>query len=290
MNLPFSSCNLLALLRQLVLFLALLPSTSTLFADETLVAVASNFAVPAREIATAFAAETGYQAIISTGSSGKLFAQIAQGAPFDLFLSADRAHAEKLLNSGKAVAGSNFTYAIGQLALYSKDPNLVDTQGKILNNSQHLKNIAIANPKLAPYGIAAIEAMKKLGVYESLKPKLVMGENIAQTFHFVNSGNAALGFVAFSQLRALSQLKAHSRLKAHSQLKSHSQPGESTEGSWWIVPAEIYTPIRQDAVLLWHGEDSEAAMAFLEFLKSETAWEIIRRYGYITENDAPADR
>ena len=268
----FSPCHLMALLRHLVLFLALLATSSTSFAAATLVAVASNFSTPAREIAAVFAEKTGHRAMISSSSSGKLYAQIAQGAPFDLFLSADKAHAEKLLAAGKAVAGSNFTYAIGQLALYSKEPHLVDANGEILKNTERINKVAIANPKLAPYGLAAIETMKQLGVYESLNSKLVLGENIAQTFQFVYSGNAEVGFVALSQLKALKPVS------------------ERTEGAWWIVPEHLYTPIAQDAVLLRHGENNTAAMAFLEFLTSPAAVEIIHHYGYITSEDASTDR
>lgn len=223
-------------------------------AAETNVAVAANFTDAAKEIATAFKQKTGHDAVLSFGSSGQLYTQISQGAPFQIMLSADEARPKKLVAEGLAVADSRFTYAIGKLVLWSKTKDLV-TGAETLKAKTFAK-LAIANPTAAPYGAAAVETLKALKVYETLQPKIVQGNNIAQTFQFVETGNAELGFIALSQIA-----------------------GEPA-GSRWLVPQTLYTPIRQDAVLLKKGAGNEAADAFLGFLKGPEARAIVERYGY----------
>lgn len=227
------------------------------FAAETKVAVAANFTEPAREIATRFKARTGHDAILSFGASGQFYAQIANGAPFEVFLSADRERPEKAEADGLSVAGSRFTYAVGRLVLYSKTPGLVDARGAVLRSGRFQK-IAIADPRTAPYGVAAVETMRKLGVEAQLRPKLVQGASITQTYQFVDTGAAELGFVALSQVVSVKG------------------------GSRWVVPAASHTPIDQQAVLLKAGADSPAARAFMTFLKGPEARAIIRSYGYET--------
>ena len=198
------------------------------------VAVAANFTEPAKEIAPAFERKTGHEAVLSFGSTGQFYTQITQDAPFQVFLSADEATAEEARSrTASAVADSRFTYAIGKLVLWSKTPDLV--KGEETLKDGKFNKIAIANPTTAPYGAAAVEAMKALGVYDTLQPKIVQGNNIAQAFQFVDTGNAELGFVALSQVVG------------------------KPSGSRWIVPQNLYTPIRQDAVLLKKGADNEAA-------------------------------
>lgn len=224
-------------------------------ASEINIAVAANFTSAAKDIADAFERQTGHKAILSFGSTGKLYTQITHGAPFDAFLAADTKHPEMAEQEGLAVAGTRFTYATGRIVLYSTDPTLVDDAGEVLSRGGFEK-LAIANPKNAPYGAAAVKAMMELGVYDTLLPKIVRGDNIAQTYQFVITGNAQLGFVALSQVV------------------------NDEAGSKWIVPEDIVAPIRQDAVLLRAGENDSTALAFLAFLKSEKAREIITRYGY----------
>ena len=227
-------------------------------ADDTQVAVAANFAGPAQKIAAEFEKQTGHKAIIATGSTGKFYAQIINGAPFDILLAADDETPAKLEKEGHSVAGSRYTYAIGKLVLWSAKPAIVDNKAEVLKNGG-FNHLAIANPKVAPYGAAAVETMKALGVYDALQPKLVMGENIAQTHQFVATGNAPLGFVALSQVLKDGKI----------------------EGSYWTVPEKLYTPIRQDAALLNKGKDNKAAAAFLDFLKTnKAAKDIILSYGY----------
>lgn len=228
-------------------------------AATVLVAVASNFTKPMNEIAAAFNKATGHEANLSFGSSGKFVAQIENDAPFEVFLSADEKNPKKLEESGKGVTDSRFTYAIGKLVLWSAMPGLVDDQGKILGKGG-FKHLALADPKLAPYGLAAEETMKNLGVLKKLNPVFVLGENISQTQQFISSGNAELGFIALSQVIG--------------------KDGKISEGSGWIVPDNLYNPIKQDAILLKKGEPNPAASALLKFMKSPEALEIIRRYGY----------
>ena len=193
---------------------------------------------------------------LSTGSTGKFYAQIRNGAPFDVLLAADEATPRRLA-AEKLAPQAPFTYAVGKLVLWSPQPGLVDAEGRILATGS-FKRLAMANPKLAPYGLAAEQTMRKLGVRSALEPRIVMGESIAQAFQFVASGNAELGFVALSQLR------------------ESAPPG----GSAWLVPQSHYAPIRQDAVLLAHGAANPAAREFLEFLRSNAARTVIARYGY----------
>jgi molybdate transport system substrate-binding protein len=225
-------------------------------AAQTNVAVAANFTDAANEIAEAFQEETGHEAVLSFGSTGQLYTQITQDAPFEVFLAADDERPRKAEDEDLAVPGSRFTYAIGKIVLWSQDPDLV--KGEATLKRGDFTRIAIANPVTAPYGAAAVQAMEALGVYERLEPKIVQGNNIAQTYQFVVTGNAELGFVALSQV------------------------ARNTEGSAWEVPPDLYEPIRQDAVLLEKGVDSEAAKAFIKFLRGPEAAPIIAKYGYGT--------
>jgi len=244
---------LLAILASLTLGASAMPA----HAADTNVAVAANFTEPAREIARIFQSRTGHKAILSFGATGQFHAQIAQGAPFQVFLSADDTTPKKLAADGLAVAESLFTYAIGRLVLFSRDADLVKG-GRTLEEAKFNK-LAIANPATAPYGAAAVETMRKLGVYDAMAPRLVQGANISQTFQFVDTGNAELGFVALSQVVG--------------------RPG----GSRWIVPADLHAPIRQDAVLLGAGAQNEAARAFIAFLKGPEATAIVEKFGYTTK-------
>ncbi|MBZ8132874.1 molybdate ABC transporter substrate-binding protein [Afifella sp. IM 167] len=225
-------------------------------AADTNIAVAANFTEAAKEIAAAFKEKTGEAAILSFGSTGQLYTQISQGAPFEIFLAADDARPVKAVKEGYGVEGTEFTYAIGKIVLWSTDAGLI--AGEETLKAGDFDKLAIANPQTAPYGAAAVEAMKAIGVYAALEPKIVQGNNIAQTFQFVQTGNAELGFVALSQIAGKS------------------------EGSRWEVPADLYTPIRQDAVLLKKGEESSGAKAFLDFLRGPEAGAIIEKYGYGT--------
>lgn len=241
-----------------LLMLVFLLTAQKLWAATALVAVAANFTKPMAEIAAEFEKASGHNLKLSFGSSGKFIAQIENGAPFEVLLSADEDGPIKLEQRGGAVAGSRFIYALGKLALWSATAGMVDDQGKVLSSGS-FKHLAIADPKLAPYGAAAVEVMQKLQLHEQLKSQLVQGENIAQTLQFVSTGNAELGFVALSQVADNSAF---------------------TSGSGWIVPSQLYSPIKQSAVLLNLGADNPAAKALLEYLKSPSALAIIRKYGY----------
>jgi molybdate transport system substrate-binding protein len=232
--------------------------TSVVQAADVHVAVASNFTAPMKQIAAEFDKETGHKSVLSYGSSGKFYAQVKNGAPFQLFLSADDEKPAQLERDGMTVPGSRFTFAIGTLVLWSPKSGFVDAKGEVLRRGQFSK-IAIASSKLAPYGAAAIEVLTKQGLLATLAPKFVQGENISQTFQFISTGNAELGFVALSQVM---------------------QDGKINSGSAWIVPGAMHSPIRQDAVLLATGKDNAAARALLEYLKSDKAKKIIRSYGY----------
>lgn len=225
------------------------------FAAEVKVAVAANFAEPAREIARRFEAHTGHEATLSFGSSGQFYAQIANGAPFGVFLSADRERPETAEARGLAVAGSRFTYARGRLVLYSRTPGLVDGRGVVLRTGRFAK-LAIADPETAPYGLAAVETMRRLGAHAALRTKLVQGSSVTQAYQFVHTGAAEAGFVALSQVAGVKG------------------------GSRWVVPADLHSPIDQQAILLKPGADNAAARAFMTFLKGPEAKAIIRRYGY----------
>jgi molybdate transport system substrate-binding protein len=234
----------------------------TSFADTTLVAVASNFTKPMTEIAAEFEKTTGHTAQLSFGSSGKFVSQFENGAPFEVFLSADEKAPLKLEQAGLAVANSRFTYALGKLALWSNAANYVDANGEVLSKGG-FKHIALADPKLAPYGAAVIEVLKNKNLLDKLQPLFVLGENISQTHQFVSTGNAELGFVALSQV---------------------GENGKITSGSGWIVPQNLYAPIKQDAVLLALGAENPAAKALLDYLKSAPALAIIKKYGYDLPN------
>lgn len=238
------------------LLLSLLASTAG--ADDVRVAVAANFTAPLEKIAAEFAGDTGHRLIVASGSSGKLYAQIRNGAPFEAFLSADEETPTRLEHEGLAVSGTRFTYAIGKLVLWSPRPGYIDSRGEVLKSGE-FKHLAVANPKLAPYGRAAQELMEKKGLWQSIQPRLVMGENITQTYQFAASGNAELGLVALSQIR---------------------KAGGEPQGSFWIVPQSLYSPIRQDAALLANGKGRTAAEQFLKYLKSDKATAIIQRFGY----------
>lgn len=242
-----------------VLLAALLLLPATLQAKTVLVAVAANFAAVAAKLKPVFEAKTGFDEKIIIGSTGKLYAQISNGAPFDVMLAADQRRPRLLEKSGMAVAGSRFTYALGRLTLWSPDASLIGTDGA--NELRHgtFRFLAIANPGVAPYGLAAKQALTKLGLWKSLRPRIVMGQNIAQTFAMVATGNAELGLVA----------------KSYAISPNNAQPGSS-----WNVPQALYKPIRQDAVLLTRGRNNAAAKAFLAFLKSDAAKAVMRTYGY----------
>ena len=225
-------------------------------AAQVTVAVAANFTEPAKEIAAAFRKASGHEATLSFGSSGQFYTQITQDAPFQIMLSADDERPKKLLSDGLAVLGSVFTYAVGKLVLWSKDAALVKDESSLKEGK--FAKLSIANPTAAPYGAAAIETLKALGLFEVLQPKIVQGNSIGQAFQFIDSGNAELGFVALSQIA-------------------------NSGGSRWTVPQNLYTPIKQDAVLLKKGAKNEAATAFLAFLKGPEARVIIQKYGYALE-------
>ena len=227
-------------------------------AAEVNVAVAANFTAPMQKIAAAFEQDTGHKAILSFGSSGKFYAQIKNGAPFQVLLSADDQTPARLEREGQGVSGTRFTYAIGKLVLWSRQPGLVDDKGDVLRTGR-FNRVALADPKLAPYGAAAVQVLGGLGLMSSLAPKFVQGENIAQTYQFVATGNAEIGFVALSQVFA---------------------DGKLTQGSAWMIPAKLHAPIRQDAVLLGSGKDNAAAAALMAYLRSDKVRAVIRSFGY----------
>ncbi len=244
-----------------LLFLAgLFLIASLSYADTTLVAVASDFTKPMTEIAAEFEKATSHTAKLSFGSSGKAFAQIQNDAPFELYFAASEQYPLELEKLGFAVENSHFTFAIGKLVLWSQTSNFVDDKGDILKNGT-FKHLAIADPSHAPYGIFAVEVMKKLNVFEKIEPLFVQGENIAQTFQFVTTGNAELGFIAFAQV-------------------IDTQTGEIGSGSGWLVPENLHSPFNQTAVLLKKGENNPAALALIDFMKSDSARAIIQKYGF----------
>ncbi|HIC47262.1 MAG TPA: molybdate ABC transporter substrate-binding protein [Methylophaga aminisulfidivorans] len=246
-------------LQKLLTTLFCLFAISNVQAQTVMVAVAANFTEPMQEIAAAFDKETGNNTVLSFASSGKFFAQIKNGAPFDVFLSADTAKPLALEEAELSVQGSRFTYAQGGLILWSPKAGFVDSQSPDVLKTDQFKHLSLANPKLAPYGKAAVETLNNLGVYDDVANKIVMGENIAQAYQFVATHNAQLGFVALSQVM---------------------KQGKLSSGSGWIVPKDLYSPIRQDAVLLKKAKDNDAAKALLDFLQSDKALAIIESYGY----------
>ena len=236
---------------------------ATLKAEEVTVAVAANFTAPMQKIAQTFEQDTGHKALLAFGATGKFYAQIKNGAPFAVLLSADDETPARLEKEGVAIAGTRFTYAIGRLALWSKNPLLVDDKGQVLlsnaTDKNSFKKIAIADPKLAPYGAAAIEVLGRMDALAKLTPKLVQGDSIGQAFQFVMTENAELGFVALSQI---------------------SIAGRITQGSAWVVPQNLYTPLKQEAVLLPLGKNNAAALALMKYMRTDRAQAIIRAYGY----------
>lgn len=247
------------LLRWFAFAAAALSLATPVRAGQVNVAVAANFTDAAREIAAGFGKASGHEAVLSFGSSAQLLAQIGQGAPFQVFLSADEERPAKAVADGLAVADSRFTYAIGKLVLWSKDPGLV--KGAETLKARAFAKLSIANPAAAPYGVAAIETLTALGIHDALKDRIVMGSSIAQAFQFIDTANAELGFVALSQVAG------------------------RTDGSRWLVDQALYRPIRQDAVLLKTGAGSEAARAFMAYLKGPEARAAIARYGYVDRLD-----
>ena len=227
-------------------------------ADEVQVAVAANFTAPMQKIAAEFEKDTGHKAQLAFGATGKLYAQIKNGAPFEILLAADDTTPEKLEKEGAGVAGSRVTYAIGRLALWSPKADYIDNAGDVLKNGA-FTHLSIANPKLAPYGQAAIEVLTALKILDAVQPKFVMGENISQTYQFVATGNAELGFVALSQVM---------------------KEGKIGQGSAWLVPQNLYQPIRQDAVLLSNGQSKPAAAALMTYLANAKSQAIIKSFGY----------
>jgi molybdate transport system substrate-binding protein len=229
-------------------------------AGQVAVAVAANFAAPLKALALEFEKTSGHTLQITAGATGKLLAQIKSGAPFEVFLAADTDSPERLIKDGQALANSRFTYATGRLMLWSADARRVDAQGAVLKTGR-FKHLAIAAPKLAPYGAAAVQTLTQLGLLAPLKPRLVQGESIGQTYSFIATGNAELGFVAQSQVFENGQLR---------------------QGSGWLVPAALHTPLHQDAVLLKLGQSNLAASALLAYLKTDKAKAAIRAFGYET--------
>lgn len=241
---------------------AIVATPAIALADTALVAVAANFAEAADVLSGLFAQSTDHSVTLTTGSTGKLYAQIGEGAPFDILLSADAATPGRLVDEGNADGDTRFTYAVGQLTLWSTDPDRIGDDPRSALEDPDLRFVAMANPDLAPYGIAARETLETMGLFEALQPKIVMGQNIGQTHSMVATGAAELGFVALSAVMS---------------------PRAPAEGSRWDVPQEMFTPIRQDAVVLRHGAGNPAAIAFLEFLQTPAAIEVIESFGYSVE-------
>jgi molybdate transport system substrate-binding protein len=245
-------------MRRSVTLLSFALLTLVAHAGEVQVAVAANFAGPLARLGEGFTAATGHTLKASAGATGKFYTQIVAGAPFEVLIAADDETPKKLITEGLALAGSNFSYAIGKLVLWSATPGFVDDQGAVLSSAKAV-HVAIANPKLAPYGAAALEVIKARGLADSVTPKLVTAESIAQAYQFVATGNAEIGFVALSQVAV---------------------PGKPVQGSYWLVPPNLYGEIRQDAVLLKAGEKNPAAAALLSYLKGDDAKRVIQGYGY----------
>lgn len=245
-------------LPRLVIALSASLALSSAWAGEVQVAVAANFSAPIQAIASEFEKDTGHKLIAAFGATGQFYSQIKHGAPFEVFLAADDSTPAKLEREGEGLAGSRFTYAVGTLALWSVKDGYVDAQGEVLKQGA-FRHLAIANPKTAPYGLAATQVLDQLGLRQSLAPKLVEGQNITQALQFVSTGNAELGFVALSQV---------------------FKDGKITQGSAWIIPSELHDPIRQDALILDKGKDNPAAQALMDYLKGPKATAVIRSYGY----------
>jgi molybdate transport system substrate-binding protein len=227
-------------------------------ADSVQVAVAANFSAPVQAIAAQFEKDTGHTLVPSFGATGQFYTQIKNGAPFEVFLAADDTTPARLEREGDTVKGSRITYAIGTLALWSAKEGYVDSQGDVLGSGDY-RHLSIANPKAAPYGLAAMQVLEQLKLGDATRARLVEGQNITQAYQFVSTGNAELGFVALSQIY---------------------KDGRLTRGSAWIVPANLHAPIRQDAVVLARGQDNPAAVALIKYLKGPQAAAIIQSYGY----------
>lgn len=249
--------SLHALLKLAALAVAI-PAAASALADDVQVAVAANFTAPLQAIATDFEKDTGHKLIVSSGATGQIYAQIKNGAPFEVFLSADDATPARLEQEGDIVKGSRFTYAVGTLALWSPKEGYVDSEGNVLKANQY-QHLSIANPKTAPYGLAATQVLAKLELTDATKAKIVEGQSITQAYQFVSTGNAELGFVALSQVY---------------------KDGKLTGGSAWIVPDSLHDPIKQDAVILVKGKDNAAAKALVAYLKGPKAAAIIKSFGY----------
>ncbi len=243
------------------LALSLLAVPLLVQAESVMVAVAANFSAPMKIIAENFEKETGHQAVLSFGATGQLYAQIANGAPYAVFLSADQKTPIRIENEALGVVKSRFTYALGKLVLWSRDVNLIDDAGTILHTNAFNK-LAIADPKLAPYGVAAMEVINAMALGNTLREQLVTASNISQTYQFVSTGNAELGFIALSQVFADGVIK---------------------DGSGWVVPKKLYSPIRQDAILLQAGKDNPAALALMAYLQDDAAKTVILNFGYVVE-------
>jgi molybdate transport system substrate-binding protein len=228
------------------------------WAAEVSVAVASNFIAPMKLIATQFERQSGHKLVLAFGSTGGFYAQIRNGAPFHVLLAADDETPARLVKEGAAVGASRVTYAIGRLVLWSAQSGLVDPRGEILRTDRFAR-LAIANPKLAPYGLAAQQTLQSMGLLQAVSARLVNAENIGQAYQFVATGNAQIGFLALAQVM---------------------QDGKPSAGSSWLVPSSLHEPIRQDAVLLNAGVGSSAALALLEYLRSDPARAIMRSFGY----------
>lgn len=231
---------------------------TTAQAADVQVAVAANFTAPLQVIAKQFEQDTGNRVLASFGATGQFYAQIKNGAPFEVFLAADDTRPARLEAEGETVPGTRFTYAVGALALWSATPDYVDDQGAVLKQNT-FRHLSIANPRSAPYGLAATQVLQRLGLMDTLKPRIVEGQSIAQAHQFVASGSAELGFVALSQVY---------------------RDGRLTSGSAWLVPGDLHDPIRQDAVVLAKGKSNPVAAAFADYLKGPKAAEIIQSYGY----------
>ncbi len=227
-------------------------------AGEVNAAVAANFTAPVQQIAALFEKETGNTVKLSFGSTGKFYSQIKEGAPFDVLLAADEKTPKLMEQENLAVVNSRFVYAIGKLVLWSAKAGYVDDKGAVLTDGSYIK-LSYSDPKLAPYGLAAQETLQKLNLWDKVQSKLVTGDSITQAYQFAATGNAELAFIALSQI---------------------TKEGKVTEGSWWPVPADLYSPIKQSAVQLSSAKDKAAAQAFLTYLKSEKALAIIRSFGY----------
>lgn len=243
---------------KLFLFLVLAGSSSFALAGEVIVAVASNFTAPMQRIAADFEKESGHKVQAAFGATGKFYAQIKNGAPFQVLLAADEETPRRLEQEGDAVGGSRFVYAVGRLVLWSSQAGYVDDKGEVLKKAGFV-HLSLANPKTAPYGAAGLEVLKKLGVLNAVQSRIVQGENIAQAHQFVATGNAELGFVALSQVY---------------------KDGKITGGSAWLVPEQLHNPIRQEAVLLEKGKGQTAAEAFLKYLKGSKARATMQSFGY----------